>query len=242
MAEQLREVIFDTETTGLSVSDGDRIIEIGAIELINRFPSGNTFHFYLNPEGREVHPDALAIHGISNEFLADKKTFPEILDEFGAFFDDGFLVAHNAAFDIGFFNAELERVGKASIKPERVIDTLQIARRKFPGQRNSLDALCTRFRIDNSHREKHGALLDSELLAEVYLELTGSKQTSLVLEHAPPQVGLAEKRNEQTSGRPVQRTKMLPPRLSDSDLHQHKEFIATLEGKPIWSEYLNEKE
>jgi len=171
MVQNIREIIFDTETTGLSAKDGDRVIEIGAIELINRFPTGNIFHVFINPEGKEVHPDALEVHGISNAFLADKPNFADTIGDFDAFFGEGNLVAHNASFDMGFLNAELRRIDRPAIDPNRVVDTLTLARRKFPGQRNSLDALCSRFGIDNSRREKHGALLDSELLAEVYLEL-----------------------------------------------------------------------
>ncbi|MEM9332462.1 MAG: DNA polymerase III subunit epsilon [Pseudomonadota bacterium] len=234
MAESLREIIFDTETTGLSAKDGDRVIEIGAIELINRFPSGNTFHIFLNPEGKEVHPDALEVHGISNDFLKDKQTFAEALESFETFFSNGMLVAHNASFDMGFLNAELERLGKSPISNERVVDTLQIARRKFPGQRNSLDALCGRFGIDNSHREKHGALLDSELLAEVYIELLGGKQASLVLEH---DLGKSETGTSQSNAASLadfQRPAPIDVALTPEEIENHREFVESLGDKAIW--------
>ena len=237
MAESIREIVFDTETTGLSPREGDRVIEIGAIELLNRFPTGKFFHVFINPEGREVHPDALNIHGISNEFLKDKPSFKDILADFEEFFADGNLVAHNASFDMDFLNAEMQRVGSKLFDPVRVVDTLLIARRKFPGQRNSLDALCSRFDIDNSHREKHGALLDSELLAEVYLELMGGRQASLTLEHASASVDEntvsalnAETRNAQ------QRPKALPPRLSREDIEKHRRFIEEMGGNPVWKQ------
>lgn len=236
MAEAKREIIFDTETTGLSPKDGDRVIEIGAVELINRFPTGNTFHMFVNPQGREVHPEALEVHGISNEFLNDKPTFEQIYDEFLEFFGSGILVAHNASFDLGFFNAELALIGKPQFPPDRVIDTLPIARRKFPGQRNSLDALCSRFGIDNSHREKHGALLDSELLAEVYLELMGGKQASLVLEHTNAIDDAADSGSESTAGKVAQRPTPLSSRLGEEDEKRHREFVETLGENSIWKQ------
>jgi len=235
MSELLREIIFDTETTGLKPTDGDRVIEIGAVELINRFPSGKTFHIYINPEGREVHPDALKVHGISNAFLSDKPTFSEVADEFLAFFSTGSLIAHNAGFDTGFLNAELERLGKPPIENERVVDTLQIARRKHPMGPNSLDALCSRYSIDNSKREKHGALLDSEILAEVYIELLGGRQASFTLEHD------SKRSNDQATGsdedgaiRTLQRPTPLPSRLSEEDVARHKAFVETLGENQIW--------
>ena len=234
MAEALREIIFDTETTGLNAKDGDRVIEIGAIELINRFPTGNTFHMFINPEGREVHPDALEVHGINNEFLADKPTFRDVIGDFRNFFDEGMLVAHNASFDMGFINAELLRIDQERIEAARVVDTLLIARRKFPGQRNSLDALCARFGIDNSRREKHGALLDSELLAEVYLELLGGKQASFELDHGPvDEVSVVQQTNTDI-GSVAKRPNPLPSRLTEADIRRHKEFVETLGGDPVW--------
>lgn len=235
MLETLREIIFDTETTGLSPRDGDRVIEIGAVELINRFPTGETFHVFINPEGREVHPDALNIHGISNEFLNDKPTFAEILPQFEEFFGSGNLVAHNASFDMGFINSEMNRIGKKPFDPDRVVDTLLIARRKFPGQRNSLDALCSRFDIDNSHREKHGALLDSELLAEVYLELMGGKQASLTLDHSAVEENQKNRSSASASGTVAEaRPSPLPSRLSQEDIDRHKAFVDQLGDAPVW--------
>ena len=174
--------------------DQDRIIEIGGIELFKRFPTGRVFHHYINPQGRMIHADAQAVHGISMADLAGKPTFDAIAEEFLAFIDGAKLVAHNAGFDIGFINAELARLGHPPVGSDRVVDTLAIARRKHPMGPNSLDALCRRYGIDNSHRTKHGALLDSELLAEVYIELIGGKQAALVLEIVPeqPRAGSSE--------------------------------------------------
>jgi DNA polymerase-3 subunit epsilon len=234
----MREIIFDTETTGLSPADGDRIIEIGAIELFNHVPTGRTFHQYLNPGDRQVHPDAQAVHGISNDDLKDEPDFSEILDDFLGFFGDGRLIAHNANFDIGFFDAEMKRVGVKPFPRERVLDTLAMARLKYPGARNSLDALCQRYGIDNSHREKHGALLDSELLAEVYIELIGGKQASL---------GLADSRsrednNSADSGSagektPWVRSKPLKPRLTDDERRSHVDFIDTFKAEALWKRF-----
>lgn len=239
----MREIIFDTETTGLSHKDGDRIIEIGAVEMVNRFLTGRTFHMFVNPEGRPVHPDALEIHGISDAFLKDKPAFKNVLEEFDAFFSDGNLVAHNAQFDVGFFNAELARVGRAPLERERIIDTLQIAKRKFPGQRNSLDALCNRFDIDNSRREKHGALLDSELLAEVYLELTGGRQATLALDQR--QENAATDRSDQNTAfqtsQVKRRPKPLPSPLSGEDIERHKKFVESLGSNTIWSKLRAQK-
>jgi len=176
----MREIVFDTETTGLNPLGGDRIVEIGCVELFNRLPTGETFHVYLNPE-RDMPEAAFRVHGLSVEFLSDKPLFTDIAQDFIDFIGDAALVAHNASFDMGFINAELVRVNRPIIDSERVIDTLQIARRKHPFGPNSLDALCQRYNIDNSKRTKHGALLDSEILAEVYIELTGGRQADLGL-------------------------------------------------------------
>lgn len=238
MRDHLREIIFDTETTGLSAKEGDRIIEIGAVELINRFPTGKTFHLFINPQGKEVHPDALQVHGISNEFLQDKPNFSEVLDEFLEFFAVGNLVAHNADFDIGFLNAELARLNKPAIDPVRVVDTLKIARRKFPGQRNSLDALCSRFSVDNSHREKHGALLDSELLAEVYIELLGGRQATLTLDNNQSSSEGSENSNQSNgtalTGSHGERPRKLPPRISRQELEAHQAFIDSIGDHALW--------
>jgi len=234
MSQAIREIIFDTETTGLSAKDGDRVIEIGAIELVNRFPTGKVFHEYLNPEGREVHPDALRVHGISNEQLLDKPTFNDIFEKFLEFFSQGNLVAHNANFDMGFLNAELARLNKPPLPQSRVVDTLQMARRKHPGAQNSLDALCSRYGIDNSHREKHGALLDSEILADVYIELLGGRQTSLVLEHDESDENNNASLNEAGSAVNSKRPRILPSRLTAADLERHDRFIETIGDHAIW--------
>ena len=175
----MREIIFDTETTGLD-NKLDRVIEIGGVELENHFPTGRTLHIFINPGDRKVHPDALAVHGITDEFLQDKKPFADVAQDIIDFFDGARWVAHNANFDMGFINAEFGRLGLPPVAPEKVTDTLALARRKHPMGPNSLDALCRRYGIDNSHRTKHGALLDSELLAEVYIEMLGGRQAALV--------------------------------------------------------------
>jgi DNA polymerase-3 subunit epsilon len=229
----MREIIFDTETTGLDPLQGDRLVEIGCIELVNRFPSGKTFHFYFNPE-RDMPEGAFKVHGLSIDFLKDKPLFAEKAEELVAFLGDAQLVAHNAMFDLGFLNAELERAGVAGVSRERMIDTLLLARRKHPGGSNRLDDLCVRYSIDNSRRTKHGALLDAELLAEVYVELIGARQTSLVLSQtATPVV---------TAGAIMvmrERTVPLAPRLSDEERTAHCNFIATLGDAAIWRDYLS---
>jgi len=229
----MREIVFDTETTGLDPFQGDRLVEIGCIELVNRFPSGKTFHFYFNPE-RDMPEAAFNVHGLSIDFLKDKPLFAEKAEELVAFLGDAQLVAHNAMFDLGFLNAELDRAGLAGVSRERLIDTLLLARRKHPGGSNRLDDLCVRYSIDNSRRTKHGALLDAELLAEVYVELIGARQTSLVLSQtAAPAV---------TAGAIVvmrERTVPLAPRLSDEDRAAHRSFVATLGDAAIWRDYLS---
>ncbi len=228
----MREIVFDTETTGLDNS-ADRVIEIGGVELVDKFPTGRTFHVYINPEGREVHPEALAVHGISNADLADKPVFSQIADEFLDFFADAKWVAHNATFDMGFINAELGRIGVPAINADLVIDTLAIARRKHPMGPNSLDALCRRYGIDNSHRTKHGALLDSELLAEVYIELVGGKQAALRLvvdDAESDEIGQA-RTDISISARPTP----LAPRLTTAELEAHRKLIARLGPESIWA-------
>ncbi len=181
MKNVLREIVFDTETTGLSPENGDRLVEIGAVELINHIPTGKTYHQYINPE-RSVPEEVVAVHGLTEEFLKDFPVFADVAQDFVDFVgDDGILVAHNASFDIKFVNFELKKLGKPEYEWDRVVDTLEIARQKFPGSKNNLDALCKRFNIDNSHRTKHGALLDAELLADVYLELLGGAEPSMQL-------------------------------------------------------------
>jgi DNA polymerase-3 subunit epsilon len=231
----MREIVFDTETTGLDPYQGHRLIEIGCIELVNRRPTGRTFHRYLNPE-RNVPAEALAIHGLSDDFLKGKPMFAEIVDELLAFVEDAPLIAHNAAFDLGFLNAELERVKHPGIARDRLVDTLLLARRKFPGGSNRLDDLCGRFGIDSSRRTKHGALLDAELLAEVYLELIGARQAQLGLVSATLAPAGATLSARTLRGRPFP----LPPRLSDAERTAHRALIATLGPKAIWNEYARE--
>jgi DNA polymerase-3 subunit epsilon len=231
----MREIVFDTETTGLDPAQGDRLVEIGCIELVNRFPTGKVFHHYLNPE-RDMPEAAFKVHGLGIDFLKDKPLFAEVVEELVLFIgDDAQLVAHNAAFDLGFLNAELERVGKAIVNRDRLVDTLMLARRKHPGSPNRLDDLCRRYRIDNSRRTKHGALLDAELLAEVYLELIGARQASLGLaEVAAVTVAAAA---GAASG---SRTRALPlaARLTDEEREAHRSFIAALGDNSIWRHYI----
>lgn len=228
----MREIVFDTETTGLDASQ-DRIIELGAVELENRFPTGRSFHVYINAQGRSVHPDALAVHGISDADLVGKPVFSGIVEEFVAFIDGARLVAHNAGFDIGFLNAEFARLDMPPVDPSLVVDTLAIARRKHPMGPNSLDALCKRYGIDNSHRTHHGALLDSELLAEVYVELAGGKQAALGLE-------VLERRTEVAASAMLdnaaarQRPATLPPRLTDIEIASHQALVAELGEDALW--------
>jgi DNA polymerase-3 subunit epsilon len=228
----MREIIFDTETTGLD-SREDRIIEIGGIELDNRFPTGRSFHVYINAQGKSVHPDALAVHGISDAQLADKPPFAQIVEEFLAFIEGAMLVAHNANFDMGFINAEFARLGMPSIGADRVTDTLALARRKHPMGPNSLDALCRRYGIDNSRRTKHGALLDSELLAEVYIELIGGKQTALVLDTSPVAANAAD---DAEIIQIVARVRPQPllPRLGDEERAAHARLVAELGEGALW--------
>ena len=176
----MREIVLDTETTGLDPLRGDRLVEIGCVEIFNRMPTGQVYHCYINPE-RDMPAEAFAVHGLSSEFLSTKPLFTEIVEEFLAFIGDAPLVIHNASFDISFINAELDRVKRAAIPRDRLVDTLLLARRKHPGVSNRLDDLCSRYAIDNSRRTKHGALLDAELLAEVYVDLVGARQSQLIL-------------------------------------------------------------
>jgi DNA polymerase III subunit epsilon len=229
----VREIVLDTETTGLDPFQGHRLVEIGCIELVNRIPSGQTFHRYINPE-REVPAEAVAIHGLSIEFLKDKPFFVEIAEELAAFIGDAPLIAHNALFDLAFLNAELERAGKRLLPRERVVDTLLLARRKYPGASNRLDDLCIRCGIDNSRRTKHGALLDAELLAEVYLDLIGARQAQLVLVEAGADAIGAPIGPVVVQVRPV----ALVPRLSTEEYDAHLAFVATLGEAAVWREYL----
>lgn len=228
----LREIVFDTETTGLDAANGDRLIEIGCIEIVNRIPTGREFHCYLNPE-RQVHPDAVAVHGLTDEFLLDKPRFAEVVDDFLAFLADAPLVAHNGMFDLGFINAELERVSRATLSASRIVDTLALARRRHPAGPNTLDALCKRYGIDLSQRTKHGALLDSMLLAGVYVELLGERQAALVF-GGTDGTGVPMAR----VARAIQRPEPLPALLSPEEEAAHLEFLKTLGGEPVWLEYL----
>ncbi|MFM2281723.1 MAG: hypothetical protein RLZZ444_3954 [Pseudomonadota bacterium] len=231
----MREIIFDTETTGLDPRE-DRIIELGGIELRDHFPTGRTIHLYINPEGKKVHPDALAVHGIKDEFLADKPVFSSVVDEILAFFDGAKWIAHNATFDMGFVNAELARLNLPPIPNSEVIDTLQMARRKHPMGPNSLDALCRRYGIDNSHRLKHGALLDSELLAEVYIEMIGGRQTALGL--AGPEIKrTVNQETEVEFVATVTRSRPLPSRLTEAERAAHEKLVMGMGDKAIWKKY-----
>ena len=230
----MREIIFDTETTGLDPATGDRVVEIGCVECINHVPTGETFHVYINPE-RDMPEAAFKVHGLSTDFLKTKPVFAAIAADFVAFIGDAKLVAHNAFFDLGFINAELKRLGYDQIDSSRIVDTLALARKKNPFGPNSLDALCARFGIDNSRRTKHGALLDAEILAEVYLEMMGGRQTGFDL--AAEQVRVSSGTTievVQARARPVP----LPSRLTADELAAHNAFIATLGDDAIWKNYI----
>lgn len=228
----MREIVMDTETTGFDAKTGDRMVEIGAVELYNHMPTGKTYHQYINPK-RDVPQGAFEVHGLSYEFLKDFPVFEDIAQDFLDFIGDSKLIIHNAKFDIPFLNAELGWCNKPSIPMDRAIDTLLIARKKFPGSPASLDALCRRFNIDNAHRTLHGALLDSEILAEVYLELIGGRQPDLVLGHE------SEKKKEavevDTNWRPRPRPEALPSRLTDEEKAAHDAFVEQLGENAIWS-------
>ncbi|MDR0807970.1 MAG: DNA polymerase III subunit epsilon [Gemmobacter sp.] len=228
----MREIVLDTETTGFEPSEGHRIVEIGGVELFNHLPTKNTFHVYLNPE-RPMPKEAFEVHGLGDDFLRDKPLFRDEAQRFLDFVGDAKLVIHNAGFDMKFLNWELRANGFPQIPNDRAIDTLMIARSKFPGSPASLDALCRRFGIDNSMREKHGALLDSEILAEVYLELIGGRQPDLTLAPAQPAArpGLVQ---ADTGWRPRPRLFPLPPRLTDAEAAAHEAFVAKLGDGAIW--------
>lgn len=227
----LREIVFDTETTGFDPHQGDKLVEIGAIELINHIPTGKTYHQYINPL-REVPEEAFKIHGLSTEFLQNYPRFSEIAKDFLNFVgDDGILVAHNASFDMNFVNYELKHNGFDTLINHEVVDTLEIAKSKFPGARNNLDALCKRFNVDNSKRTKHGALLDAELLAEVYLELLGGAEPSMDLSSENKEVKNKEEQN-------IFEKKYLKPRnfnLTDDEQKTHEEFLKNKITNAIWN-------
>ncbi|TKW66767.1 MAG: DNA polymerase III subunit epsilon [Paracoccus denitrificans] len=234
----MREIVLDTETTGFDPATGDRLVEIGAVELLNHLPTGNTFHKYVNPE-RDVPDDAVAIHGLTSEFLSDKPLFSQVASEFLAFIgSDAKLVIHNASFDMKFLNAELKRCGHPTLPWARALDTLALAREKFPGAQNSLDALCRRFGIDNSARTLHGALLDSEILADVYLELIGGRQPDLVLAAPISKAEDAQQQTRHQTGIAVRsRPKALPPRETAQERDSHREFVAKMGEKAVWMRY-----
>ena len=232
----LREIVLDTETTGTDPATGDRVIEIGCVELLNHFPTGRSYHVYINPE-RPVSQGAFAVHGLSDTFLADKPIFASIVDEFVEFLGDGRLVIHNAAFDVGFLNAEFARTSHKPIILNQVVDTLSLARRRHPGAPNNLDALCNRYGIDNSRRTKHGALLDAEILAEVYIELIGGKQADLGLNIRTHDRGA---RIMTAAASPEARPRVAILRLTDAERAAHEAFIATLGQNALWREYLGE--
>ncbi len=231
----MREIVFDTETTGLDPKSGDRIVEIGGIELWNHIPTGKSFHRYLNPE-RPVPPEAARVHGLDDAFLKDKPLFAAVVDEMLEFFGDAQLIAHNAMFDLGFLNAELARLSRQPIAAERIVDTLQLARRKHPGSPASLDALMSRYQIDSSRRTMHGALLDAELLSEVYIELIGGRQTSLGLGVEAETAAQAAAGNG--PGVIGQRTIPRAFQISAEDIAAHEAAVAALGDKALWRKYL----
>lgn len=229
----MREIVLDTETTGLEPADGHRIVEIGAVELWNHLPTGRTYHQYINPE-MPMPPDAFRIHGLGDEFLSGKPVFRRIAADFLDFVGDARLVIHNAAFDMAMINAELRRLAIPELPMTRALDTVQIARQRFPGSPANLDALCKRFGVDNSGRGKHGALLDCTLLAEVYLELMGGRQKGFALDMRA--AGAAQDRDRTTPVRgAAPRPRPLAPRLTDAEAAAHDAFIAELGDGALWS-------
>ncbi|QGP79619.1 DNA polymerase III subunit epsilon [Sphingobium sp. CAP-1] len=228
----MREIIFDTETTGFDPASGDRLVEIGCIELINRVPSGRTFHAYYHPE-RDMPAAAFAVHGLSTEFLRDKPLFAKGAADLLEFLEDSPLVAHNARFDFGFLNHELKLCGHGEVSMDRMIDTVAIARTLHPGAKHSLDALCTRYGIDRSHRVKHGALLDAELLAQLYIELTGGRQIGLGLAQEETEEIVRVELSETSVVRPVRPARVFA--ASAAELERHAAFVATLK-EPLWSQ------
>ena len=228
----MREIVLDTETTGFEPNDGDRIVEIGAVELFNHLPTGGTYHQYINPQ-RNMPEGAFGVHGLSEEFLSDKPVFKAIAQDFIDFIGGSKLVIHNASFDMKFLNAELGWVNRPPLPKSQAVDTLALARRKYPGSPASLDALCRRFGINNSSRTLHGALLDSEILAEVYLELIGGRQPDLVMSRLTikkPVDGAVSQ-----EWRPLPRPTPLAPRLSGTEKAAHEKFIATFGSEALWS-------
>ena len=229
----MREIVLDTETTGLDPAKGDRLVEIGCVETLNQIPTGKEFHAYLNPQ-RDMPEGAFKVHGLSAEFLSDKPLFAAVVGDFLQFIGDARLIIHNAEFDMRFINAELTRAGHAAIGNDRVLDTLAVARRKFPGMANSLDALADRFQVDRSKRDKHGALIDSLILAEVYLELSGGRQTAMALTSAPAPRARKAGEAAPLAARPM----ALPPRLSEAEKAAHAAFVKTLGKDAVWGDYV----
>jgi DNA polymerase-3 subunit epsilon len=231
----MREIVLDTETTGIDHGKGDRVIEIGCVELVNHVPTGRFYHAYINPEF-PVSPGAFGVHGLSNEFLADKPVFAAVIEAFCDFIGEARLVIHNAAFDVGFLNAEYARLGRTPIVLGDCVDTLSLARRKHPGASNNLDALCSRYGIDNSRRTKHGALLDAEILAEVYIELIGGKQTGLDLVMRPSDRGIVVPQTGTAASREM-RPRAFLSRLTGAERAAHLAFVSTLGPDALWGAY-----
>ena len=229
----VREIVFDTETTGFNAEEGERLVEIGAVELINHIPTGKTYHQYINPE-KEVPEEAYKVHGLSYDFLKDFPTFDKVADDWLEFIgEDSVLVAHNAQFDINFVNYELKQLGKPTLAWDRVVDTLEIARGLFPGARCSLDALCKRFEVDNSNRTLHGALLDAQLLAEVYLELLGGREPSLLLDANKTKSKATAYAADAGEIKNVRPARSFP--LSEEEIKSHEEFLAAKIKEALWS-------
>lgn len=226
-----REIVFDTETTGFDYAKGERLVEIGALELVNHMPTGVTYHQYINPE-KEVPEEVVKVHGLTYEFLKDYPTFDKVADEWLDFIGDAVLVAHNASFDINFVNYELKQLGKPEMTWDRVVDTLEIARSLFPGARCSLDALCRRFEIDNTARTFHGALLDAQLLADVYLELLGGREPSLLLDAKKNRKNVVAATTE-TTPKNYRQPRLFP--LSDEDENNHREFLEKKIKSALWN-------
>ncbi len=231
----MREIVLDTETTGLDPATGHRVVEIGAVEISNLIPTGKVFHVYINPE-RDMPEEAFRVHGLSAEFLSTKQKFSEIVAEFIEFIETSPLVIHNAEFDTRFLNAELALLGLPPLAPDRIIDTLTMARRRHPGASNSLDALCARYGVDASRRDKHGALLDAGLLALVYAELCGGRQAALSLQMS--RVSVTMEQENLLRSRPAP----LAPRVSEAEEAAHRDFIERLGKAPIWTRYLPQKD
>ena len=235
-----REIVMDTETTGLDARNGDRLVELGCVEIINRIPTGIEFHAFISPEDRQVHPEAEAIHGISNDFLRDKPLFKDVVAGFMQFIGDAPLVIHNAQFDIGFINMELGRLRMPAIEMDRVVDTLAIARRKHPAGPNTLDGLCKRYSIDNSKRDKHGAIIDSLLLADVYVELLGERQAALGFGDRGGSGSEGRTGRSRSQRKAKQRPQPLASRLTAEDVAQHADFVETMGDKAIWKQRVDD--